>query len=474
MLVIPYYRNNTSILLYLLYDYNIQYKIKIIYIIIYYYFFDMDKGRLKDIPVKELESGHIAIYGPTESGKTRYAKTLITQVLKPHNLIVFLGSIDKSWDVYKTPTKLPATDYEMKGKVFDDFDANIEKVLEECLIEHSEGRKTVIVFDDFNNKINTQTNTRYIELFTQGRHAGIRVINMSQSGAGIGKQSRGNIRYAALLYINNIDFVRGLSSFLNNNYARLSELMESIAGSRNVILIDCKYQDIVIDNSENYRVNIPGTLAVAGEAPDIYNRLMGEFDAGIMQPQRTENVGNDTVGNVGSVGTKNVMNNGVYNDNTQINFQNNIEIKKRLELNRAEQNITVDNYKFQRTMKSMTEKDELYDLLMKYTRTHEEFVRCVTLLTTICKLDKNTILDNFAHYSQKFLDRYYPGAKYKAKNKVIETLTNNRDLITNPNVGNVGDLVLRGVVHVAKNNSRNTNLLGSIVRNTPVAFLLDD
>lgn len=445
-------------------------------------------GRILEVPLKSLESGHMAIYGPTESGKTRYAKTLITNVLKPHNLIVFLGSIDKSWDCFALPTVLEGVDWVMKCSVYDSFDDNIEKILDDCIAEHAEGHKTVIVFDDFNNKINTQTNTRYIELFTQGRHAGIRVINMSQTGVGIGKASRGNIRYVALLHTSNIEFVRSLSIYLNNNFAKLSEYMDSVAGTRNVVLIDTKNQDVVIDNSENYAPR-NGQLVPAAHVQnggygegDIYNRMMGEFglDPGLRnggygdRNGSSNRTGNDTVGNVGSVGTKNVMNNGVYNDNSQINFQNNIEIKKRIELNKAEQNITVANYKFQRRMKMMSEKDELYDMLMKYARTQEEFARCVTLLTQFCKLDKNTILCNFSHYAQKFLDHYYPGAKYTVRSKLVDVVSNNRDVITNPNAGNISDLLLRGAVSVAKNNRGDTGILGKIVRNTPAVYLLED
>jgi len=52
---------------------------------------------IKSGPIKNIEPGHIAVYGQTMTGKTRFAKAIIENMLMPTYCYVFLGSVSNDW-----------------------------------------------------------------------------------------------------------------------------------------------------------------------------------------------------------------------------------------------------------------------------------------------------------------------------------------------------------------------------------------
>jgi hypothetical protein len=142
--------------------------------------------------------GHILIYGPTYSGKTYFCKYLIEQ-LKPENIYVFT-STPRAWKGYE---------------LYDDFDGNITKILTDSqyLFDNQEDERCnqIVVFDDYNDKINTITNKKYKELFTGGRHKGIRVINLAQQSKAIGPTVRDNVKYVFTMALTSADEVKSIA-----------------------------------------------------------------------------------------------------------------------------------------------------------------------------------------------------------------------------------------------------------------------
>ena len=142
-----------------------------------------------------LEQGHILVYGQTMSGKTFFTKHIL-DVLKPDNIYVFTTTND--W-----------TDYNN----YHNFN-RISTILNE--IEYSEG-SNIIVFDDFNDQINTSTDKHYIELFTRGRHKNIRVINLAHNSKAIGPTVRANTRYVFMMSTINLEESNELAKIFYKN-----------------------------------------------------------------------------------------------------------------------------------------------------------------------------------------------------------------------------------------------------------------
>ena len=125
------------------------------------------------------EFGHILLYGQTNSGKTVLAKSII-DYLKPKNVYVFCPDRIKDWDSYRP------------NNIWDD------KIIDEIIKTE---RKTfdLIIFDDFNTEINTITNKKYKDLFTNGRHSKIRVINLVHHSKAISPIATKNCRFCIIM-----------------------------------------------------------------------------------------------------------------------------------------------------------------------------------------------------------------------------------------------------------------------------------
>lgn len=130
--------------------------------------------------------GHIIIYGKSFSGKTFYAKHLLS-VIKPIKTFIFAGVV-KQWSEYPRvyDEKAQIKKVVIKaGKAFQNYPINTTPF--------------ALVLDDFNEQLNTSKDNDYNMLFTQGRHKGLRIINLSHECNGIGPTARGNVRYIIIM-----------------------------------------------------------------------------------------------------------------------------------------------------------------------------------------------------------------------------------------------------------------------------------
>tara|TARA_R110002153_G_scaffold274345_1_gene448989 strand:+ start:4704 stop:6029 length:1326 start_codon:yes stop_codon:yes gene_type:complete len=435
-----------------------------------------------NIPLDRLSPGHVAIYGPTESGKTQYAMKLIKEVIRPDHIVVFLGSEDRTW------ANAMGGEIECHGKLKPlEFDPVIAKVRQQATARNATGRATIVVFDDYNTDINSTNSASYNQLFTAGRHCGIRIINMSQTAKGIGKDARGNVRYFFSLHMSNMEYVKDLAGFINIPYAEMQTQYNSIQGSRNVIVFDSKLRAIGLDNANNYGDPIVDNDVIAvvprGNGQRFGNgmqmngmpgqQMQGQQmygQQGMQGQRRNDMQANDSI-NAGM--TRNVLNNGTYNDNSQIHFQNNIEVQKRIEMNLATQEITTQNYEFQRGMKARTERDEVFDLLMQYRRNKEEFMKICTVLARELQTASIAVAEDFPWHAQLFLDEHYPGNHYKQPPKALTLITENLELITAPTANNMVDTAARFASSAATKRKNDRSLIGQIIRNTPLRMLTE-
>lgn len=395
------------------------------------------------IPLTRLDRGHIAIYGQTESGKTRYAKALIKHVIKPDYLYVFLGSPDDSWSKLDFANKT----------IFDSWD-HIDEVIKSTTerVATNKAIRTVIVLDDFNEKINTATDKKYTMLFTQTRHVNISVINMSQTATGLGPGARGNVKYVAMTHINTINMLTALAAnYLNNNVTKLNSAMDSIKKTRNVLFLDVKNSEVYIDNAMNYP-NVdeqPDFNQIAGTDGPTGANLSNTINAGVTDNRRIQNAG-------------------LYHEQNTINLHTQVAINQKLEDNRINNQIMLENYRNQRRMKIIAEKDELFDLLQRYKLTHEDRKRCINLLKVFCK--RSDIDDsNYEKFAERWMAHYFPDYKYQRTG--AHYIMNHLDLVTNTNKENVSEFVISNAKNIAKNN--NSGLLNKVIKHTGIKYLLE-
>lgn len=131
-------------------------------------------------------SVHVIIYGETNSGKTTCCK-FIVNALRPKKIFVFTRTPEEYTRVYGYTPRVYT----------DGFTENIKTTMEECRRDlPTDGANNkypyIVILDDFNNAINTNTDPDYRELFTRGRHMGIQVINLAHNSRAIGTTARNN------------------------------------------------------------------------------------------------------------------------------------------------------------------------------------------------------------------------------------------------------------------------------------------
>ena len=151
------------------------------------------------------EPGHLLLYGETNSGKTTFA-IKICEYLKPTKIFIYTGMPKCFKNKFKN------------ADIFEDFD-NIKEI-KKYIVDNHEDKDYIILFDDFNDKINTQTNSEYIELFTKYRHYNTRIINLGHNVKMVGRTIRTNCRYIYIFStINNNETIKDLAIqyFESNN-----------------------------------------------------------------------------------------------------------------------------------------------------------------------------------------------------------------------------------------------------------------
>jgi hypothetical protein len=179
------------------------------------------------------EFGHILVYGDTNSGKTYYTKYLIS-TLNFKKTYIYAGVPDQ-WQ----------KDF---SNVYDNFD-NIKEIVDVCKEKKSKVKrdnKFVIVFDDFNKRINTQTNQDYLNLFTEGRHAGIRVINLAHHVQDVGPSVRNNARFIVFTKMPDDELRRIAEIFYDKKYLEILRLLKDTP-EYTVGILDKRNKELLTD-----------------------------------------------------------------------------------------------------------------------------------------------------------------------------------------------------------------------------------
>ena len=394
--------------------------------------------------------GHIIFYGQTQSGKTSYTKHLIENIYKPEKLYVFT-TIPRTWkDFYN-------------ARVFskEDFQENVHKIILECdkIIgkELDPKARFLVVFDDFNDAINTQTDSSYRQLWTASRHSGIRIINMAQQTKMIGKIPRANARFILMMAMISNDEIKELASiYCNNNYIKLLEICRNSQkiNSRAVILFDKDLNEFAYDY--NYADNkqivdadgnpLITSLVVTLSHPDNTSLLpidrmtyhgLPDLSPQILpaQPQNTFNINNKQATNMYDKSTNNIAINNSLKNSQIIETTNTHHELKMLTI--------TNNYKLQL-------KQDMYDirtsLVHKSSQSYEDMEKIIKTANHVLRPSIPYELEDYDEAMDDLMREFFPDDKYR-KTKI------NTD-ITEPS--NLFNIALKGChLYMNRNNPQN-------------------
>jgi Cdc6-like AAA superfamily ATPase len=115
--------------------------------------------------------GHVCVYGGTATGKTVFMKYLIDKYTSDKSIVHIFSTSVYQWLEYPN--------------VYTNW-SDITKVKQIA----AGNKETLVILDDFNDIVDTIHDKKYIELFTRGRHLGIRVLTVAHKPTSIGKDAR--------------------------------------------------------------------------------------------------------------------------------------------------------------------------------------------------------------------------------------------------------------------------------------------
>ena len=189
------------------------------------------------------EFGHIIVYGQTNSGKTTFAKYILYYFAKKNlinKIYIFRPErlMGEDWDPPKFPNlslRRLIDENLLEVETLSNFDENIKR------IRDAPGNK-LVVFDDYNNEINTSSNKDYKSLFTDGRKDKIRVINLVHSYTAITPIAKKNCQYCVIMAMtSDKEEIKNLAStYFNNNWILLFKYLNEVRmqDKHNAIIID--------------------------------------------------------------------------------------------------------------------------------------------------------------------------------------------------------------------------------------------
>lgn len=346
--------------------------------------------------------GHICIYGGTNTGKTVFMKYLVQKYLQN-------GSYSEN-DIYVFTTN------EYQWVDTSNFSINKDNIHTEwCKLKEvknkiiKESKKGLILLDDFNNDVDTIHDRQYTDLFTRGRHMGIRIITVAHKPTSIGKDARESLLYAITGFSSNVEYITELSKyyFSNQSGMLLKLLKEGQQKGRYTMLVINK------QTGETF------TDKAVFEEDSIVS-----FDSSMVESNNQS-----LPENIGGVNNTKICHTDNSRNMTNYNIENKIAIEQRYEDNRVNNDLKRINYKAQKELEIWKQKDECYGLCLKWNKDEDDLNRLVFLLNKLCSVSC-VRFDNIEKWCKAFMNHNYPNVKYNP-NSVFKKIGNNYSVINN-------------------------------------------
>lgn len=361
---------------------------------------------------------HFIIFGETFSGKTYYTKYLLEEKIKPKKIFVFTAS-PHEWNRFRPDITTIYEDNfdENANRIMIDHKAIIDEERSQCIAvgkEYVSHTPYVVLFDDFNEQINTKTNDIYKQLFTRGRHSGIRVINLAHTAKAIGPSARANaIMYVIMAATSDAEIEALAEMCFENNHTALKRACRAQyeLNPFNVIIINKRKKTLNIDCAPAPVVNEHDINVVVDVPPN----------AGVMQnPGQTMYTGIAAPNIITNVGNKQAHN--LY-DNSQNNFNVNHEIKmtQMIESNNIHNQIKMENIIADHKARRLEDKLLVRDLCYSTYRTPEQKKLMVETFNRLLRPNPAFNMSDYEEGIPPFLKKYFnekfnPNSKQTAPN----------------------------------------------------------
>lgn len=382
------------------------------------------------------EFGHCLFIGPTNSGKTYLAQYLLAE-LRPDKVWVFKDTATRDWR-------------EPIFNATDKFKETLPEILQHAVDFPDQNR--IVIFDDFNHKIDTIRDKDYGALFTRGRHMNLRVFNMLHGPKAIGPLARNNSRFVFIMAaaIQDTNAVRALAMmYLGDKYELLRGSLEDASARhpKAAVLLDTqnpKKVDIVLAPARGKQTQqpirtpqsqpIPTPAAaqpistgrqikyatIPAEPVDHEIPVMPNPDSPMAQGHQAAFVGLNPSFSIGNKQAHNLMDNSHNNFNVtpdirQISMLNQQQYQERLQAPAKEYEISLEQQKY-----------ATHQLLTRGYMSHAEKSQALITMNRLlrpCKLVNGRKVpyaytdQDFEKAKQQFLKAYFPDDLYLTAQK---------------------------------------------------------
>lgn len=343
--------------------------------------------------VFDKQKQHLCVCGASGSGKSLYVQNILNQQIEN-------GYVNKE-DIH---VFIPSSNNEN----FNEYNkySDFKSVFPRLWDTYSKSEKScIIIFDDFNDD-KSVVNMRHeddlvLKLFNQGRKFLITAIVIGHNPSlSLGTNIKQSVYYFAYFPNNNKSTYKYIAdNFLSGDVEGLKEKCREVQqlGEHGVVIID-RRSNVIIDDNQLDENNENGNLAL--ENINFSNMGMPNISGGQMTGMRKEN-------NYGV--NSNIVNNGQWVDNSQINIQNkNIEYNNLLMQEKNMHNIRITQIEHKREEEKESYKYEIRTLMSKVPHSLEDKNRLVFLLRNVAKKNASTInITNYHKYGKKYIKQYF-------------------------------------------------------------------
>ncbi len=359
--------------------------------------------------VFDKQKQHLCVCGASGSGKSLYVQNILNQQIEN-------GYVNKE-DIH---VFIPSSNNEN----FNEYNkySDFKSVFPRLWDTYSKSEKScIIIFDDFNDD-KSVVNMRHeddliLKLFNQGRKFLITAIVIGHNPSlSLGTNIKQSVYYFAYFPNNNKSTYKYIAdNFLSGDVENLKEKCREVQqlGEHGVVIIDRRSNVVVDENllesDENNRQTQNVALDTLSSAQGALNLDFNDLMNNSIQPlvNSTGNTGMRKENNYGV--NSNIVNNGQWVDNSQINIQNkNIEYNNLLMQEKNMHNIRITQIAHKREEEIESYKYEIRTLMSKVPHSLEDKNKLVFLLRNVAKKNASTInITNYHKYGKAYIKKHF-------------------------------------------------------------------
>lgn len=371
--------------------------------------------------------GHFIIFGPTGSGKTYYTKHLL-QTLHFKKIYVFAGERHQWMNPTVGQQRTSSTAYEVQTDPFPTACDSIIQYTSDYMTKQRSKNPDynecpfAVVFDDYNDEINTSHDEHYKKLYTKGRHNGIRVINLAHYTKAIGPVARSNVKYIAMMATMPEDEIRSIADiWYGRDHLKLAKYArEALEESEySVVLFNRTTKHITttiapMRDTHNNGVIVQNAITEPDDQPvATYNHsVIVEPHPNSTISQRPESVAYNRIGSTLNIGNKQA-NNLYDNSRNQFNIDHTIRQDQKIEANQVNNRLKFQNIRVNNTINMYQEMHDVHDIIHKPWKSPDEIQKIVYVLNKTLRPTPPFTIHDYEEGLPEFERRYFNNTRYR-------------------------------------------------------------